>query len=76
MLVWPIEGKVGNSGFSLKKISAFRNIHRPKDHAIDPGEFWQTSYAQDPPGHRLLNIHKRLLMYSRRFKHARFEMDR
>ena len=47
------EGKVGNSGFSLKKISAFRNILRSKDYAIDPGEFWQTSYAQAPLGHQL-----------------------
>jgi hypothetical protein len=70
------EGKVGNSGFSLKKVSTFLKILHSPIFAFDPSEYWASRHAHKPLPQRLLNFPKRLLMYSRRFNNLRFELDR
>ncbi len=70
------EGKVGNSGFSLKKVSTFLKIFDSTIYALEPGEYWTSRHAHKPLSQRLLNLPKRLLMYSHRFNNVRFELDR
>lgn len=70
------EGEVGNSGFSLKKVSAFQQILNSPEFALAPAEYWAASHAHRPWPQRLLNLPKRLLMYSHRFNNVRYEMDR
>ena len=70
------EGKVGNSGFSLKKVSTFLKLLNSPEFALDPGEYWEKNHAHRPLPQRLMNLPKRLLMHSRQYNNVRFELDR
>jgi len=72
----PYEGKVGNSGFSLKKVSTFLKILNSPEFALEPGEYWKKNHAHRSLLQRLLNLPKRLLMHSHQFNNVRFELDR
>jgi hypothetical protein len=70
------EGKVGNSGFSLKKVSTFLKILHSPEKAFTPRDYWEARYANKPLINRLVNYPKRFLMHSHRLNNVRFEMDR
>jgi len=70
------EGKVGNSGFSLKKVSTFLKILNSPEFALEPGEYWEANHAHRPLPQRLMNYPKRLLMHLHRYNNVRFELDR
>jgi len=69
------EGKVGNGGFSLKKVSSFLKILNSTEYAIDPAEYWRKHHAHQRLPRRILNWPKKLLMKSRRYNNVQWEID-
>ena len=70
------EGKVGNGGFSLKKVSSFLKVMNSTEFAIDPDEYWRKFHARQRLPRRILNWPKKLRMKSHRYNNVRWEMDR
>jgi len=70
------EGKVGNGGFSLKKVSSFLEIFNSTEYAIDPSEYWDKHHTHQRLPRRILNWPKKLLMKSHRYNNVHWEMDR
>ncbi len=70
------EGKVGNGGFSLRKISSFLEVCQSQRPQIEPGLYWRHNY-EDEPGHvRLINTPRRILKHLQVFNSVRWEMFR
>lgn len=70
------ENKVGNSGFSLKKVSSFLKVFSSKKRAIDPDVYWKQYHSHRSLYERMHYFPKKLLMGSGRFNNSRWEMDR
>ena len=70
------EGKVGNGGFSLRKVSSFLKIFNSSQYAISPNEYWKKYYANKSISRRILGLPKNMLMKSRRYNNVRWELDR
>lgn len=51
-------GKVGNGGFTLKKISGMLNVLNSKQYQTNPHEYWNTYYKDKPLPIRILNSYK------------------
>ena len=69
------EGKVGNGGFSLKRVSSFLKILESGAFAVDPDEYWRTHFANRSLARRMLNWPKKLKMRSHRYNNVRWELD-
>ena len=56
------EQKVGNGGFSLRRVSSFCRVLNSRRYFVDPDEYWRT-YAARTPGRvtRLFNTPRKLL---------------
>ncbi|MBC2724593.1 MAG: hypothetical protein HGJ97_18375 [Desulfosporosinus sp.] len=54
-------GKVGNGGFTLKKIDSMLKVLNSKQYHTDPCEYWSINYGEKPMPIRMLNIYKKLL---------------
>lgn len=52
------EGKVGNGGFTLKKVQSCLNVLYSKQLTIPPSEYWQKNYASKPAFLQFLNMYK------------------
>jgi hypothetical protein len=70
------EGKVGNGGFSLKKVSSFLSLLDSKVYAMDPEDYWNSYHAHKHLPGRILNWPKKLLMSSHRFNNVAWEIKR
>lgn len=68
------EGKVGNGGFSLKKVSSYLNVLNSRKYAIDPDEYWDRYHAHKRLPGRILNWPKGLLMRTHRFNNIEWEI--
>lgn len=71
---WVKTPKVGNGGFSLRKVSSFLKIFDSRRYAVDPEEYWRKTYASVPTLERYMNLHKRYLKRLRFFNGVRREM--
>jgi len=71
-----IENKVGNGGFSLRKIESFLKVIYSKKYSIEPSEYWQETYASKEKYKQLINLPKKLLKHVKVFNNARWEMSR
>ena len=54
-------GKVGNGGFTLKKIDSMLKVLESKKYHTDPNDYWNYYYAEKPTLTRMLNIYKKLM---------------
>ena len=70
------EGKVGNGGFSLKKVRSFLEIFNSTEYGIDPAEYWDKYHARQRLPRRILNWPKKLLMKSHRYNNVWWEIER
>lgn len=70
------EGKVGNGGFSLRKVESFLKVIYSPVQAWDPEEFRSQSYAMKPWLVRLRNFPKKIIKEMGFFNSARREMSR
>jgi hypothetical protein len=70
------ENRVGNSGFSLKKVSSFLKVLNSRRRAIDPGVYWERHHSHRSLPARMRYYPKKLLMGSSRFNNSRWELDR
>ena len=73
---WVKEARVGNGGFSLRKIESFLKVFRSNVYWMEPDEYWREKYAGSSLPIRLLNSPRRLLKCFSRFNSARLEMAR
>jgi len=69
------EGKVGNGGFSLRKVSSFLKILNSSKYAINPNEYWKKYQAHKRFRKRILNFPEIMLMKSHRYNNVRWELD-
>ncbi|MCP3981381.1 MAG: hypothetical protein GY716_18945 [bacterium] len=70
------EGKVGNAGFSLRRIEAFLRVVESRRFAVEPGEYWRRLREEHPAWRVPLLWPKSVLMRSSRFNNAQWEMAR
>lgn len=54
------EGKVGNGGFTLKKVESCLRVLNSKKLTLSPSDFWQKFYASKPALTRWLNMYKKI----------------
>jgi hypothetical protein len=69
------EGKVGNGGFSLRKIESFLNVIYSSKYHIEPDLYWENNYGSKPRYVQYANIPKKYLKRLRYFNNARREMS-
>jgi hypothetical protein len=53
------DGKIGNGGFTLKKVDSMLNVLNSKRYLENPSEYWRMHYAEKPLIIRMLNLHKK-----------------
>jgi len=68
------EGKVGNSGFALKKVESFLKIIYSPRYYEDPVKYWEQNYASSKKYIQYMNLPKKYLIYLKRFNGARREI--
>ena len=73
---WVKEARVGNGGFSLRKIESFLKVFRSDVYWMEPREYWREKYAGCTLPIRMLNSPRRLLKRLSRFNNVRLEMAR
>lgn len=56
-----LAGKVGNGGFSLRKVESFLKVLKSKAYAVHPSEYWAKYYGSRPLHVRLWNLPKLLI---------------
>jgi hypothetical protein len=71
---WVKNPKVGNGGFSLRKVASFLKIIDSGKYAIDPEEYWCRTYASAPALKRYINLHKKHLKRLRLFNGVKQEI--
>jgi hypothetical protein len=68
------EGKVGNSGFALKKVSSYLKILNSSKLSIDPDLYWKKNYSSKKKYSQLINLPKKYLMHIKKFNGVRTEI--
>ena len=71
-----IEGKVGNGGFSLRKIESFLKVSYSPRYCIEPAKYWEMYYAGKPKLQQYLNLPKKILKHLKVFNNAKWEMSK
>jgi hypothetical protein len=66
-----IVDKVGNGGFSLRKVDSFLKVIYSRRYFIDPDGYWEENYASKPIHRRLINLPKKGLMHLNAVNNAR-----
>jgi Protein of unknown function (DUF5672) len=69
-------GKVGNGGFSLRKVDSFLKVINSSILYQNPSEYWQLNYASRSFMTRTLNYPKKLLKRFNRWNNVRHEIDK
>jgi hypothetical protein len=65
--------KVGNGGFSLRKVKSFLNVLESPRYAIDPDEYWNKFFARKPKYVQLANLPRKYLKRLRHFNSVKQE---
>ena len=69
------DGKVGNGGFSLRRVRSFLKVLYSREYFIKPSEYWK--YYSSKPWHiQCLNLPKKYLKRFLFFNNARLELSR
>lgn len=71
---WIKVPRVGNGGFSLRRVQSFLNIIRSSVYQVDPAAYWQDLCAGKSGYFRLCNLPRKYLKSLRRFNGAQWEM--
>jgi hypothetical protein len=69
------EGKVGNGGFSLRRVESFLKVINSSKYFVNPSEYWSLNYASEPWHVKLANYPKKLLKGLKVFNNARREIS-
>jgi len=67
---------VGNGGFSLRRVEAFRGVLGSKKYTHRPADYWRRNYGEEPPATKALNFPKRWLKHLNRFNGPRWHASR
>jgi hypothetical protein len=67
--------RVGNGGFSLRRVSSFLAVMNSRQYRVDPEHYWSKHFAGRPRHVQLLNLPRRYLKRVRMFNNVRREMD-
>ena len=59
--------KVGNGGFSLRRVASFLRVLQSRRYFVEPEEYWRKYAARTTPIVRYLNAPRRLLKHMRTF---------
>jgi hypothetical protein len=70
------EGKVGNGGFTLKKIDSFLSVLNSKAYTIEPKDHWEKYYASKKGITKLFYLHKKLIKYFLPFNNVKLDIAR
>lgn len=70
------EGKIGNGGFSLRKIDSFLKVINSNVYFRDPEDFWKVSCKGKSSLWKFLNQPRRLMYRIPRFNNAQIEISR
>lgn len=68
--------RVGNGGFSLRRVSAFLDVLDSDRYREDPEEYWERCYGSRPWYVRLLNLPKKYLKRIRRLNGVEWDTAR
>jgi hypothetical protein len=69
------EGKVGNGGFSLRKIESFLKVIFSPKYTVDPSKYWMTYCASKPLYAKVLNYPIKLFYMLKICNNARRELS-
>lgn len=70
------EGKVGNGGFSLRRVQRFLHVLQSPQASVDTDALWNKRHARKPLPLRLLHTPKKYVARSRYFSGIRPEIER
>jgi hypothetical protein len=73
---WVKTPRVGNGGFSLRKVESFLQVLRSPVYAVDPAIYWQTFWGSRPKHTQYVNLPRKFLKRLRLFNGARWETFR
>jgi hypothetical protein len=73
---WVKRPRVGNGGFSLRKIESFLKVFDSSAYAIDPFAYWQNTYATGTCWIRCKNLPKKYLKRLRCFNGVKWDLYR
>jgi hypothetical protein len=68
------EEKVGNGGFSLRRVSSLLRVLRSRRYFVDPDEYWRKYAARTGPILRTVNRPRRLLKHLKLFNDVRWHV--
>jgi hypothetical protein len=68
------ESKVGNGGFSLRRVSSFLRVLSSQEYFVDPDEYWRRYAARSGPIQRLLNMPRKFLKRLTAFNDVRWHV--
>ena len=68
------EQKVGNGGFSLRRVKSFLRVLNSRAYFVDPDEYWRRYAARTPPLTRLLNVPRKYLKRILRLNDVRWHV--
>jgi len=74
----PMKGfsRVGNGGFSLRRVPSFLKVFDSKRRWSDPRDYWRTRVAQEPWSASLANLPRAIAKHVQFFNGARWQMRR
>jgi len=73
---WVKVPRVGNGGFSLRKIDSFLNVLNSSKYTIDPNEYWEKFCASKPAYSQYLNFPRKYLKRLTSFNGVRWHLWR
>jgi len=73
---WVRVERVGNGGFSLRKIQSFLTVMFSPKYCIDPAKYWRNFCVSQPKHIQYLNLPRKYLKRLRVFNGARWQMSR
>jgi hypothetical protein len=73
---WVKVPRVGNGGFSLRKIESFLRVIDSPRYAVEPVKYWEAFCAAKPKYVQYLNLPRKYLKHLHIFNSARWEMSR
>jgi len=68
--------RVGNGGFSLRKIESFLQVINSSRYMVDPTDYWQRLITSKPKYLQYLNLPKKYLKRLRAFNNARWHISK
>ena len=67
--------RVGNGGFSLRKIESFLKVIHSSKYTVDPAEYWQRYFASKPKYIQYLNFPRKYMKRMHAFNNSRWQIS-